>query len=932
MEAGKDETPGLLERSAELAALERQVDAAAAGEGGVALIEGPAGIGKTMLLAETRRLARESGIRILTARAGELESDFPYGAVRQLFEPAISETGSEELLAGGAEPARSIFESGAATGEDGGSFATLHGLYWLTLNLAGDNPLLLAIDDLHWCDRPSLRYVAYLARRLEGAPVLLAATLRSTEPGTDPVLISEIARDPLARSISPSPLTQEAVSSVVSMRLGGSPDRAFVHACHEATGGNPLLLLRELLSALAAESVEPRAGHVDRVGEVGPRAVSRSVLLRLSRLSADAAATARAAAVLGKAGDIAHVAELAGLAEADVGAATGELARDEILLGEVPLRFVHPLIREAIYLDIAPGDRQLQHARAAELLTAAGAAPEEVATHLLLTPPRGDPTTVELLLGAARSAGSKGAPDSAMAYLRRAVAEPPPAESVGSVRLQLGLAEALVEPPAAIGTLALAREESDDPAERALAASVQAPIMILTGNPTAGSDLAREAAAELPPDMEDERRALEAIAFSGPQFAAGDPEDSDDLEPHRKLPLPPGGGAKMLASIASLRWAHAGGGAGECSELALAALEGDEMMERDGGFVAVCAHQVLAMAGREEVMPELDKLNDLAHSRGSIFLMSGVQLFRGIALRLRGELAEAEEVLREGVEYFDRWGFAAVFFRAFLASTLLARGDTAGAREQLDKTGDIGDWSEGARFWLHTHLETMLEEGRHEKVLAGAEDFSARFAHLTNVEYGRWRSLRARALDRLGRGDEDPGLLDEELELARRWGAPGTVGATLCIRGELRGGEGTEDLEEAVAVLEGSTARLELALALAALGTRLRLDRRPTDARDPLRRALELATACSADGLVEHCRAELAAAGARPRREALSGVASLTPSERRVADLAVGAMTNREIAQTLYVTPKTVEVHLSNAYRKLDIRSRRELPEVLSPT
>ena len=129
---------------------------------------------------------------------------------------------------------------------------------------------------------------------------------------------------------------------------------------------------------------------------------------------------------------------------------------------------------------------------------------------------------------------------------------------------------------------------------------------------------------------------------------------------------------------------------------------------------------------------------------------------------------------------------------------------------------------------------------------------------------------------------------------------------------------------------EGTPERLELAKALAALGTAMRLARRPTDAREPLRRALELATVCGAEPLAEHARTELHAAGVRPRREALSGVESLTPSERRVADLAAAGRTNRDVAQELFVTPKTVEVHLSNAYRKLGIRSRRELAGALA--
>jgi DNA-binding NarL/FixJ family response regulator len=129
--------------------------------------------------------------------------------------------------------------------------------------------------------------------------------------------------------------------------------------------------------------------------------------------------------------------------------------------------------------------------------------------------------------------------------------------------------------------------------------------------------------------------------------------------------------------------------------------------------------------------------------------------------------------------------------------------------------------------------------------------------------------------------------------------------------------------------MEGSTARLEHAKALVALGGALRRDRQPSDAREPLRQGLELASVCGAERLVEEARSELYASGARPRSDALSGVEALTPSERRVAELAAGGDSNKNIAQTLYVTPKTIEVHLSNAYRKLGIRSRRELPAAL---
>src|SRR5262245_4824880 len=253
---------GLLERERELAALDRLIAGAVDGRGRVALIEGPAGIGKSRLLAEARE--RAGGMTVLTARCGELERDFSFGAVRQLLEPVADR---ERLLAGAAAPVAGVLEGGTAEG----SFAVLHGLYWAVLNLAEERPVLLAIDDLQWSDRPSLRFVAYLVRRLEGSPVLVTATLRSTEPGTDPALIAEIAGDPLCEAVRPGPLGEDAVTELVTAGLG-DPDPRFVAACREATGGNPLLL-RHLVAALGQDGVAPSADGAAAVREIGPRAV-----------------------------------------------------------------------------------------------------------------------------------------------------------------------------------------------------------------------------------------------------------------------------------------------------------------------------------------------------------------------------------------------------------------------------------------------------------------------------------------------------------------------------------------------------------------------------------------------------------------------------------------------------------------------------------
>jgi hypothetical protein len=233
----------LLERDREVESLRSALAHTVNGGGRLALVEGPAGIGKSRLLAELRNAAQEDDMRVLTARGSELEREFPFGVVRQLFEPPLTDgEARERWLAGAAAPARAIFEAEDSHGNgltSDATFAALHGLYWLTANVAADGPLLLSVDDLHWCDRPSLRYLAYLVRRLEDMPALIGATLRSTDPGTDPALIAEIEHDPATYAVRPSPLSGVAVTELVRARLGADADEGFCAACARVTGGEP---------------------------------------------------------------------------------------------------------------------------------------------------------------------------------------------------------------------------------------------------------------------------------------------------------------------------------------------------------------------------------------------------------------------------------------------------------------------------------------------------------------------------------------------------------------------------------------------------------------------------------------------------------------------------------------------------------------------
>jgi DNA-binding CsgD family transcriptional regulator len=230
---------------------------------------------------------------------------------------------------------------------------------------------------------------------------------------------------------------------------------------------------------------------------------------------------------------------------------------------------------------------------------------------------------------------------------------------------------------------------------------------------------------------------------------------------------------------------------------------------------------------------------------------------------------------------------------------------------------------------LAFRLQAGLPEEALGDLLALGEEMAA--LQIRNPAFLPWRSPAALALHRLGRPREAFHLAQEELDLARRWGAPRAVGIALRALGLVQGGStGEALLREAITVLEGSGCQVEHARALVDLGAALRRGNRRAETRAPLRHGLELAYRAGAAGLVRQAQDELAAMGARPRKLLLSGVESLTPSERRVARMAAQGMSNKELAQTLFVTVKAVEVHLSSVYRKLRINSRAQLAQALA--
>ena len=275
----------LIERESELGELAANLAAVRSGEGRFVLVEGAAGIGKTEFLAGARSLAETEGMVVARARGSEFEAGFAFGVVRQLFEPLLRQCSRRELdrlLRGPAALSADVLgvSDVRSTRAEVGLPEALHGLYWLALNLAERGPLLVLIDDLHWADRASVRFLSYLAGRLEGVRMLIAAARRVESPAADDMLAGAL-RERSTRLLELRPLSMRATAILVAREYQDEVAPEFARACHDATRGNPFYL-RELIHALRADGIDPTASQVSRVAGQGPASVARSVLTRIA--------------------------------------------------------------------------------------------------------------------------------------------------------------------------------------------------------------------------------------------------------------------------------------------------------------------------------------------------------------------------------------------------------------------------------------------------------------------------------------------------------------------------------------------------------------------------------------------------------------------------------------------------------------------------
>ena len=720
--------------------------------------------------------------------------------------------------------------------------------------------------------------------------------------------------------------------------VGRPPSEGFAAACREATAGNPFLLV-ELLRALGPEQAGPEDGSAARLAEVAAAGASRSILTRLARLGEHSTAVARAVAVLEPNAEARLVAGLSGLPAATVADATEQLVRAHLLSNTRPPAFVHPLVREAVLSEVPASRRAEGHARAAGLLDRDGAAVDTVGAHLLLAGPAGDAWAVTALREAGAKALARGAPVAAVRYLRRALQEPPTKGDRQAVSRELGLALLRANDPEGIEVLRTVRAATEDPIARAELAAELTSSLGLRGGGEEATALLEESLAELP-----DRDCELAIRLRGWLLL----QTLWGLERLSEGTMPAPGEEPSAETLAGRMVLAQGGylnavGLGTVArglELAEAAMPDLETVIADtaNGLPPQGAQAAVILADRgDRVAHHFQPIIEAATRRGAPPSIAGGYGLRAFLNLLEGNLRDGQgdaEVAVDIVRDTGLTGSLAIWSSVALRIAA-ARGDIAGGEELLREL-----WSEhqqisglAAAALIGARGELRRAAGRHAEArhdfLATAERVS--FVPLPNQEMMPWRVGLALCEAALGNDSEAIGLATETSEQARRAGGVRGIGIALRVQGSVTGGaSGIELLRESVTTLAGTRACREHAVALVELGAALRRANKRKEARQPLREGLDLAHRCGATPLEEEARTELEATGARPRKAVYSGVESLTPSELRVARMAAEGLTNREIAQALTVTEKTIETHMRHIFQKLDLSSRTELAGVLA--
>ncbi|MBT2423438.1 AAA family ATPase [Streptomyces sp. ISL-22] len=915
-------------RDRELARLEGALADVRGGRTRIMHFEGPAGIGKSALLSVWHK--HVSGSAVARARCRPLEQEFAFGVVRQLFKPVADST----LPAPGDD-------SGNGPAVAGGVHdPVVEALRLLDAHAAragGSGPLVLVIDDLQWIDAASLRWLRHVAQCADGPPILLVTAGRTGCAVAR--ALAQLLHLGCAQTVRLTQLSPDSVACLVQTAFADPlADPGFCADCHEVTGGHPLFL-RALLYELAQKGLRPTSEHREHIRTLGLESLNAEIACRLSQSPGGARELAHALAVLGDRQPVALLARYCGTGEAVVTAASSELRALGLLRPDDPPCLTHPVVRDVLLADFPTTDPGGAHARAARVLHLSGRPDEQVAAHLLAAGPQDAPWALPVLRRAAQEALRRGAPESAVTYLRSALGYRMGDSERAAVLLDLGIAAGFYDTTLAASCVSTALEELTTEATRAEALGVLTFSLLMS---------------------EDSQVALSGLDRVVEELSDRAHRDSSNHEILLRLrglmswvryERPP---TYDLVShcTAGLDTALEGVTSGERQILAIHAFHAlraaepaahvQELLDRARVNLPVLAHDLFPLhyftAQSLLYLDQLDTAEDLATrlttqmaGMGMELLVSCLQVYRAGLAYQRGLLSRADDLAQAAATA------AGCPYRLTLDTiridVLLERGDLEGAeraaRVHSGAEPVSASW-EWPRFLMS--LGTLrMAQGDSRAALAFLRECGRHYDASGTVSpaVSPWRSRAALALAASGDVRAARALVEQEMELARRSGIARSIGVALRTAGRVAAGpKRLEFAAEAVSVLSGTPATLEYARALHDYGYALLRQGDKDGARASLRRGLDLASGCGATVLEARLEARLHDAGGRVPRNRTPD--SLTLSEQRVSTLAAQGHTNRQIADLLTVSLRTVETHLTGAYRKLGIGRRADLADALS--
>ncbi|MFE0021295.1 LuxR C-terminal-related transcriptional regulator [Amycolatopsis sp. NPDC059021] len=926
-------------------ALAPVLDRALGGSARIVVARGVAGIGKTRLLDATASALRARS-RVLTVHCGELGDASDFGVARALFRPVravVENDRSRDDVACRALAGLYSSKGFAGSATLGEAYPALQGLYWLAASLLAERPLTLVVDDAELCDEPSMWWLDFLLRRADRLPLLVLLARRTGRAGPGAAGLGGLAADPRCTVIDLSPLTPSQVHEILRESLPAGPDSVFTAACAQASGGNPRALWR-LIGRLREEGVTPDAAGASRVAELSGEVVGPMIVARLDGQPEHVLEVARAAAILGTR-NLDLVPVLSGVPPRVVDSAVWVLRELELVSGATA-DLGNDILRSAVLGRLTPQERVRRRARAARLLNEAGRPHDDVAEQLVHVPGRTERWMVGVLRGAAELELGRGHAEVALRYLRHALDG-----DDGTSRLPLLLDSVgplgRIDPPAALRVVRSVLPEIRDPLHRARIGITAGRLAVRAGRaaetvPLLAGTL-EQLRASLPSEPDDAQRELLTSAEATLLLTSVVEESTVDTAARRARAVAhPAGHTEaersLLAGLAVVALQQ-GAPAEEAAAAARAALAGGD--SGAAGFTELCAGGVLLAAddvdGAQEALTRL-----VDHSRRADPWMYLQGLTARALLRSRaGDLARAAVDADTALRFRQDAPRLHSFVDLVRALVLLERGEVDEAEAALGRF----DEKPASRFLLASAVfldvrgRIRLARGDLRGALACFEEGLNLSGRSTGnlTEPLRWRPAMVETLTALGDHDRAGELAEQELVSADRWRTPRARGVALRAAGIAAGGaRGRELLAEAAGILTASPARLELARTEFVLARSLLAADDKEGARKYARRALNLGTACGATALAREAKSLLKSAGGRARSipdTVLSGIRTeiLTATECRVAELAVRGRRNNEIAETLFVSPRTVEFHLRNIYRKLDVVDRKDLAARLRP-